>query len=85
MDFLLKAEQVVIEIKMTRQGLGPKEVGAQLLVDIARYQAHQDCKSLVCFVFDPEGRIPNPIGLENDLKQSGDGFQVSVIVAPTGI
>ena len=84
MDFLLKAEQIVIETKRTREGLGPKEVGDQLLVDMARYQEHADCKSLICLVYDPEGRISNSYGLENDLRRSGDGMQVSVIVTPKG-
>ena len=36
MDFRLKQEQVVIETKKTRKGLGDKEVGQQLIVDIAK-------------------------------------------------
>jgi hypothetical protein len=57
-DFLLKKERTVIEAKKTRAKLGTKEVVDQLLVDIGRYQAHPDCDSLICFVYDPEGRIP---------------------------
>jgi len=69
-DFLLKREQIVVEVKKTRDGLGAKEVGNQLLEDIARYQSHPDCKALVCFVYDPEGLVANPRGLENDLKSA---------------
>jgi len=39
MDFLLKAEKIVVECKMARKGLGPKEVGEQLITDIARDKA----------------------------------------------
>ena len=67
MDFLLKRERIVVEVKRTREGLGAKEVGEQLMIDIARYRAHPDCKLLLCFVYDPEGRIGNPRGLESDL------------------
>ena len=69
MDFLLKNEQIVIEVKKTRNSLGDKEVGEQLLIDIARYSRHPNCKVLVCFVYDPEARIGNPLGLENDLNE----------------
>jgi len=55
MDFWLKEEQVVVETKKSRKGLGAKEVGDQLLIDIQRYQSHPDCCILFCFVYDPEG------------------------------
>ena len=67
-DFLLKPEQTVIEIKKTRQGLNNKKLGEELTIDIQKYQAHPDCKALVCFVYDPEGKISNPRGLEKDLE-----------------
>lgn len=81
MDFLIKEAETVIEVKKTRQALGEKEVGDQLIVDIERYQNHPDCKKLVCFVYDPEGRIGNPRGLEKDLKEHSEGF-VEVYIRP---
>lgn len=80
-DFLLKNEQVVVEIKKTRLGLADKVIGEQLLVDIAKYSNHPDCKTLVCFIYDPDGLIGNPIGLTNDLEQSV-GIDVKIIIAP---
>jgi len=82
MDFLLKPEQVVVEAKMTRKGLGQKELVTQLAEDILRYQAHQDCKTLICFVYDPAGKCSNPTALENDLTKNHGGLQVIVIVRP---
>ena len=49
MDFLLKQESIVVEIKMTRSGLGSKELSTQLIEDIERYKVHPDCKALICF------------------------------------
>jgi hypothetical protein len=83
MDFFLPPE-TVIETKKTRVGLTAKEIGTQLIEDIARYQAHQGCKRLVCFVYDPEGRIANPRGIEHDLSRDEQGFEVKVIIAPKG-
>jgi DpnII restriction endonuclease len=81
-DFLLKQEQIVIEIKKTRAGLGAKEVGSQLIEDIARYESHPDCQTLVCFVYDPDGRISNPRGIENDLRKSDSNPRVEVLIRP---
>lgn len=81
-DFLLKREQIVIECKKTRQGLDAKKVGEELMVDIQRYRTHPNCKTLVCFVYDPDKRIVNPRGLEDDLNHPHDGLDVHVIIAP---
>ena len=43
---------------------------------------HPDCKVLVCFVYDPLGRIGNPEGLERDLSGLKDGLPVKVLIAP---
>ena len=68
MDFLLKKEQVVIEAKKTRETLRDREVGEQLIIDVAKYKTHQDCRTLVCFVYDPDQHISNPVGLKRDLE-----------------
>jgi hypothetical protein len=83
MDFLLKNEGLVVEVKKTRDKLRDRDIGNELLIDIARYKSHPDCKTLVCFVYDPEGFISNPTGLENDLnKLSNSEFKVSVYISP---
>jgi hypothetical protein len=84
MDFLLKNEKIVIEIKKTRPTLKDKDLGEQLLIDIARYEQHPDCKILICFVYDPERRIGNPIAIMNDLNQkSTEKMHVIVIIEPS--
>ena len=82
MDFLLKRERVVLEAKKTRDTLAAKELGDQLIVDIDRYKEHADCKTLICFVYDPERRIGNPAELEDDLSGLRGALQVHVVVAP---
>jgi len=82
MDFLLKQDRVVIETKKTRPGLGAKEVGNQLILDIEHYKKHPDCGHLVCFVYDPDNRVANPRGLENDLSRSSEDFSVTVLIRP---
>ena len=80
MDFLLKSEQIVIETKFATDSLRDKRLGEELMVDIARYQSHPDCKRLVCFVYDPEGSLKNPAGLEADLSRVHGKLEVKVIV-----
>ena len=82
MDFLLKREQTVIEVKKTRPGLTTKEVGSQLIEDIAHYANHPDCGTLICFVYDPDGRIQNARGLESDLAKPGPPMRVAVFIRP---
>ena len=82
MDFLLKQEQIVIEVKKTRKTLKAKELGEQLIIDIQKYKQHPDCSTLFCFVYDPEGWIANPRGIENDLNKTYDKLPVKVMITP---
>jgi len=82
-DFLLKNERIMVEVKKTRDGLKDSKVGSELILDIARYKNHPDCDILYCFVYDPQSHIVNPRGLENDLeKQSNDDLTVHVKIVP---
>lgn len=81
-DFLLKQERIVVEIKKTRKGLSAKEIGSQLIEDIHRYNSHPDCEALICFVYDPDGRIANPRGLESDLNKNTEELIVYVYIRP---
>ncbi|MCC7201086.1 MAG: hypothetical protein IT393_00245 [Nitrospirae bacterium] len=38
------------------------------MIDIAKYKKPPQCRRLTCFVYDPEGRLTNPRGIENDLS-----------------
>lgn len=80
-DFLIKKEQFVIETKMTRKSLTDKELGDELIIDIARYKTHPDCKQLIVFIYDPEGRVKNPNGFISDIEHTNKGF-VKVYINP---
>jgi hypothetical protein len=81
MDFLVKQDGIVVEVKRTRDTLKAKDVGDQLIIDIAHYKTHQDCQTLVCFVYDPDQLITNPIGLKKDLEQlTTAGMIVRVVI-----
>lgn len=81
-DFLLPRERIVVEVKMTRNGLGQKDVIDQLLIDVGRYSKLHHIDTLVCLVFDPERRCANPKGIESDVENSGGRLKVRVVVCP---
>ncbi len=83
-DFLLKREKLVVEVKKTRDSLPLPKLADQLVVDIARYKQHPDCATLLCFVYDPEFRIGNPTAFESDLSGAQQRFDVRVLVRPRG-
>jgi hypothetical protein len=71
-DFLLPQTRLAIELKWTRSRMSPRELGDQLMVDRGRYKAHPEVGHLVCIVFDYEGHIRNPRGVEQDLESGAD-------------
>lgn len=82
-DFLLKPQRVMIEVKKTRKSLEAKEIGEQLIIDISRYSGHPALDTLICFVYDPEFRISNPKGLAADLEEKSTGnLKVKVLIFP---
>ncbi len=81
-DFLIKAEQIVIEIKKTRPSLKVKALRDQLIVDKEIYRTHPHCRTFIAFVYDPDGHIDNPTGFEKDLSNVAGDMRVKVIVAP---
>jgi hypothetical protein len=81
-DFLLSQEQIGIEVKMTRKGLGKKELGDELIIDIAHYVKHPECRMLYCFVYDPNENIKNPRAIERDLSVMHGNLEVKVFIVP---
>lgn len=82
-DFLLKEHQVGIEVKYASDNLRDGKLGDELLQDIGRYSAHPDCKTLVCFIYDPGFVVANRVGLQNDLERhSTPGMQVVARIYP---
>jgi len=68
MDFLLKNENVVIEAKMTSDTLKDRKICDELLLDIARYKSHPNCKTLIIFIYDKGDYLQNKGGVIKDLE-----------------
>ncbi|MEK7236229.1 MAG: hypothetical protein AAB242_06380 [Nitrospirota bacterium] len=80
--FLLNDNRLAVLVKKTRTGLTAKDLIEQIQIDTERYRAKNRCATLLCFIYDPEGRIGNPRGLETDLTSVSDSFIIDVLVAP---
>jgi hypothetical protein len=68
-DFFLPDVKLAIELKHTRESLNSAKLGEELIVDRARYAERSDVRHLICLVFDYEGRLENPRGLEADISR----------------
>ena len=79
--FLLNNSRLAVIIKKTRPGLNAKDLTDQLQIDAERYRSRDRCTTLLCFIYDPEGRIGNPRSLEANLTSVSDSFVIDVLVA----
>ena len=80
--FLLNDNRLAVLVKKTRNGLTAKDLTEQLRIDTERYRTKSRCTSLLCFIYDPEGRIGNPRALETSLTTVSDSLTIDVLVAP---
>ncbi len=80
-DFILKDVRLAVETKMTRSGLGPRELGNEIAEDIARYRAHPDVDALFVLAYDPSRFIVSSGSFERDTLSDADTFPVKVVIA----
>lgn len=82
MDFLLPKYSTVIETKIVRDKVHSKKIGNELILDIAHYRVHPNCKELWCVIYDPHLLLKNEGGLKVDLEgRSNDANgEINVVV-----
>lgn len=79
-DFMLKKEEIAIELKKTRENLEEKKLCDEILSDINRYIEHPSCEIIYFFIYDPEVRIANPSEVY-EIKQNSE-YPVKIIISP---
>jgi len=79
-DFILPDLQVAIEVKKSRDSMTPKSLADELIIDRDRYAKDERVGHLICLVFDHEGRLSNPRGLESDLSRESSAAGLAVTV-----
>jgi REase_DpnII-MboI len=68
------ASGTAVETKMALLSLSKKELGEELLADIAEFRKHNGFRGLFRLVYDPKELVSNPAELEGDLS----GHEVAV-------
>ncbi len=79
---VLPRHRLVVLAKKTRSGHGAREIAQELTADGQEFSTAAGPQSLVCFVYDPDGRIGNPRSLEADLTRVSDAQVLEVIIFP---
>jgi REase_DpnII-MboI len=64
-DFILPKQKILIETKMTRDGLDNRRLSDELIIDKEHYRKQPGIDIILCLVYDPEKRIKNPEGLKD--------------------
>lgn len=80
--FLLNDNQLAVLVKKTRNGLTAKDLTEQIRIDTERYLTKSRCTSLLCFIYDPDGRIGNPRAFETTLTTVNGSLTIDVLIAP---
>jgi hypothetical protein len=63
-DFLIN-KKMIIETKMTREGLDARKLSDELIIDKEHYRKYPSVEIILCLIYDPERRIKNPEGLKD--------------------
>lgn len=85
-DIVIPFLSTVIEIKYVRDGQHARRVADELKIDFESYHSHEDCRTLIAYVWDSERHLLDRSNFINDLKGlrvKGDNhFTVEVMVKP---
>ncbi|MEU6127542.1 hypothetical protein ABZ805_00060 [Saccharopolyspora sp. NPDC047091] len=81
MDFLLRRERVVVEVKMTRPSLGARELRHQLVDDLFGYRRQPGVAALLFVVLDRDRHVDNPAGFEQDIADDDPELLVRAVIA----
>lgn len=79
-DFVLADHCIVIEVKYVRDQAHAKKVGDELIIDIAKYRTHPQCRQLWIVVYDSGKLIRNPEGLISDLERHTESIKVRTFI-----
>lgn len=80
--FFLPFEKIVVVAHLAGTGFTPANLQAQLNAALQIYKQRPECRTLVFFVYDPDGCLPQPRTLEADLSRDTDALTVRVYITP---
>ncbi len=80
-DYLLAPERAALTVKYVRSSTDVARLAEQLKVDVAYYRGRPDCGVLVALVYDPEGVLYDPQGMEAAWSVREDGWELRCVVS----
>jgi REase_DpnII-MboI/Uncharacterized protein conserved in bacteria (DUF2321) len=79
-DFLLASERIAVTAKFARLDLREPQLAEQLYEDAVYYRSQGGCRTLVGFVYDPEGLLREPSALAACCASTDDDLKVRLIL-----
>ncbi len=83
-DLLLASEGIALTAKLARAEVREPQLAEQWTEDLAHYQQRGECRTLVGYVYDPEGRLHNSQALETAWSRREEEPKVHCIIAVPG-
>jgi hypothetical protein len=80
-DFRLQGGELALTAKRVTSADDEPRLAAELAEDVAHYQGCPGCRTLICCIYDPEGRLPDPRRLEAAWSRPHDDLDVRCVVA----
>jgi hypothetical protein len=60
--------------------MSPKRIRSDLAEDKEQYRKDSNIGTLLCFIYDPEYQIKNPVEFETDLSESPSNLTTRVTI-----
>ena len=79
-DFLLEPERIVVTVKIARTATREAQLAKQLQEDVEHYMAQEECRTLVAFIYDPEGLLRDVKTLTCGCDGKTDAFELRCVV-----
>jgi hypothetical protein len=80
-DFRLEAERLAITVKRTSLNVREQQLAEQWPIDVAYYVRDERVKTLIGFVYDPEGLLIQPRELEAMWSKQQDELALRCVIA----
>ena len=69
-DFMSRSFKLIVEAKFVRNADHGKHISQEIHDDIECYRHNPNCETIVFFIYDPDGLIPDQRELQRTIEQS---------------
>jgi hypothetical protein len=79
-DFLLARECIAVTVKSALPPVGERQLAEEWREDVAYWHGQSNCRMLIGFVYDPEGRLRDPRAYEAALAFREDAWEARCVI-----